>query len=622
MQPTDPIQPVLQAKRSLAFRIAAVFLGLLIVLQLASFAILRGIIEDSARAGLQEPLGRGEQILQRLLSQNADHLVESTRLLASDPGFRSAVTSDNRATLSAALGNHGERLGASIALFADTRTRLRVGTEEEAAAVQPLLSDLFKPGPNQDDPLGPRVMQVLDEPIQVVTVPVKAPLTVGWVVMGLKLNDRLLTDMRQLAGVEVAVLTRAKNAPWKIALTGLNAEQTRALMRQWAAAIDPPRPRGHAPLTFKQPGGDYVGRIVPLESRPGEQTVAVLLHAVDEAVAPYEQLQAGILALSGFGALIFAIGSVLIARHITTPVPTLPQLSYLDEAQPAQVSMAAIPPEPDVRSEQALPWLGELRQAVAQDQLVLYLQPKVRLSTGEVIGAEALMRWRHPTRGLVPPVEFIPFAEQTGLIRTLTDWLLEESARIWRTWSDNGLQLELSVNLSAHDLMDADLPGKLLSILEKHRVPARFLCLEITERAFLDDPQRALQTLEQFHRMGLQLALDDFGTGYSSLAYLKQLPVDELKIDKSFVMNMHRDEQDAKIVRSTIDLAHNLGLKVVAEGLEDEQAWPLLKALSCDLAQGYWIARPMPASELPSWVASWARPAVDTPFMPLDAAVV
>ncbi len=816
---TDTLaQPDTQFKRSLAFRIVAVFLGLLLVVQLVSFVLIRNSIEDNARASLQEALNLGEQVFLRLLSQNADHLVESTRVLASDYGFRSAVASDDRATMSSALSNHGERLGASIALFTDTRMRLKASTEEEAAEVLPLLADLLKPGPNKDNPTDTHVVQVLDQPFQVVTVPVKAPLTIGWVVMGFKLNDHLLTDMRQLTGMDVAVLTRSKNTPWKVALTALRADQTSALTRQWTAAVEPPpHPRGHDPVTFKLPDGDYVGRIVHIESRPGEQTVAVLLRSVDEAVAPYERLQVGILALSGIGVLIFALGSVLTARRITTPVTTLTKLARrlasgdfdapvpshgqdeigeladafeamrlavrqredeirhqafsdgltqlpnraqfnadlracaaritetnsaggsdacavlmldldrfkhvndvlghetgdqllqhvakllrdlvpdagdtvarlggdefavllrhgdlaaaqalahrilstlekpivlneqvvdlgagigiaifpehaldamtlkrraemaLYKAKQAQTGTVVFNPELDVRSKESLSLLGELRQAIEQEQLRLYLQPKVSLASGEVSGAEALVRWAHPTRGLVPPMRFIPFAEQTGFIRTITAWLLETSARAWREWADKGLQLDLSLNLSARDLIDPNLPAKLAAILEKHRVPPHRICLEITESSIMDDPQRALQTLDQFHNMGLQLAIDDFGTGYSSLAYLKRLPVDELKIDKSFVMSMQRDEQDAKIVRSTIDLAHNLGLKVVAEGLEDEQAWPLLKALSCDLAQGYWIAKPMPANEFPSWVAGWTRPAVDNPFVPLDAAVV
>ena len=204
----------------------------------------------------------------------------------------------------------------------------------------------------------------------------------------------------------------------------------------------------------------------------------------------------------------------------------------------------------DAASSQTLSLLSELRHAVEHRELRLYLQPKLALDSGSVVGAEALVRWLHPQRGLVPPMEFIPFAEQTGFIRTLTIWVFEEAARTWLELHGNGGALTLSVNLSTRDLLDQDLPGKFEALLIKHQVPAEGFCLEITESAIMDDPQRALGVLHRLSALGFRLSIDDFGTGYSSLAYLKKLPVDELKIDKSFVMNMETDLEDAKIVRS------------------------------------------------------------------------
>ena len=259
----------------------------------------------------------------------------------------------------------------------------------------------------------------------------------------------------------------------------------------------------------------------------------------------------------------------------------------------------------DVSSAQTLSLLGELRQALEHGELRLFLQPKLALASGAVVGAEALVRWQHPTRGLVPPVQFIPFAEQTGFVRRLTMWVFEAAAQAWRALHADGTVLVLSVNLSTRDLMDQDLPAKLEALLLRHRVPAEAFCLEITESAIMDDPQRALGTLNRLSAMGFKLSIDDFGTGYSSLAYLKKLPVDELKIDKSFVMSMERDLDDAKIVRSTIDLAHNLGLTVVAEGVENAKAWDLLRDLRCDQAQGYHMGKPMPAAEFLPWSARW-----------------
>jgi EAL domain-containing protein (putative c-di-GMP-specific phosphodiesterase class I) len=216
------------------------------------------------------------------------------------------------------------------------------------------------------------------------------------------------------------------------------------------------------------------------------------------------------------------------------------------------------------------------------------------------------VRWQHPTRGLLPPAQFIPFAEKTGFIRTLTQWVFEEAARHWQTLNDDGIELQLSVNLSTRDLMDPELPQKFDTLLSRHGVRAKAFCLEITESAIMDDPQRALVTLDRLSAMGFKLSIDDFGTGYSSLAYLKRLPVDELKIDQSFVRNMQADASDAMIVRSTIDLAHNLGIIVVAEGVENAQVWTMLRDLQCDHAQGYHMGRPMPVGEFASWSTGWS----------------
>ncbi|HEV2608664.1 MAG TPA: bifunctional diguanylate cyclase/phosphodiesterase, partial [Noviherbaspirillum sp.] len=262
----------------------------------------------------------------------------------------------------------------------------------------------------------------------------------------------------------------------------------------------------------------------------------------------------------------------------------------------------------DKSSEQNLSLLGDLRRAAERREFRLYVQPKVMLDTGEVVGMEALVRWAHPEKGLIFPDSFIPFAEKSGFIRTLTQWMLDQSAALCSILEKRGFPLRVSVNISTRDLLDQDLPAKFGDILERHGVPSSRFCLEITESAIMDDPVRAQQTLERLHAMGVDLSIDDFGTGYSSLAYLKRLPVDELKIDKSFVMNMEQDADDAKIVRSTIDLGHNMGLKVVAEGLENEAVWELLARMGCDIGQGYFISRPMPAEVLPEWLVNWTPP--------------
>jgi predicted signal transduction protein with EAL and GGDEF domain len=262
-------------------------------------------------------------------------------------------------------------------------------------------------------------------------------------------------------------------------------------------------------------------------------------------------------------------------------------------------------PSIDLSSAQTLSLLSELRLAVGEGQLRLYLQPKLALDSGNVVGAETLVRWQHPVRGLVPPMQFIPFAEQTGFIRTITMWVFEEAARHWRLLDGEGMKITLSVNLSTRDLLDPELPQKFDALLVKHRAPAEAFCLEITESAIMDDPQRAQATLDRLSALGFKLSIDDFGTGYSSLAYLKRLPVDELKIDKSFVMSMETDADDAQIVRSTIDLAHNLGLSVVAEGVENARVWDMLRELNCDQAQGFHMGRPMAASDFAKWSTTW-----------------
>lgn len=258
-------------------------------------------------------------------------------------------------------------------------------------------------------------------------------------------------------------------------------------------------------------------------------------------------------------------------------------------------------PALDSSSAQNLSLLSDLRRALQEGQLRLFLQPKLDVATRQVVAAEALVRWEHPQRGLVPPLQFIPFAEQTGFVRQLTLWMFEEAARHWAALQPPAGHLRVAINLSTRDLLDLEFPSRLAGLLERYGLEPGAFCLEITESAIMDDPQRAEATLNRLAAQGFRLSIDDFGTGYSSLAYLKRLPVHELKIDKSFVMGMEHDDSDAKIVRSTVDLAHNLGLAVVAEGVENEAILELLHQLGCDEAQGYHISRPMPVDAFNAW---------------------
>ena len=261
----------------------------------------------------------------------------------------------------------------------------------------------------------------------------------------------------------------------------------------------------------------------------------------------------------------------------------------------------------EVGSPDQLSLVVELRGAIERNELELYYQPKVHLQTNLMTRCEVLMRWNHPRRGLLGPSHFIPVAERTGLIRSLTDWLLDHALEQCSRWREAGAPIHVAVNISAKSLLDQSLPQKVQAALARWNVDARFLKIEITESSIMADPAHALAILSMLQSMGVRLSVDDFGTGYSSLTHLRELPIDEIKIDKSFVIGMRRSEADAAIVRTVIDLAHNLGKQVCAEGVEDEATWRMLKELGCDLAQGFWISKPMAADELMEWLTatSW-----------------
>jgi diguanylate cyclase (GGDEF)-like protein len=269
--------------------------------------------------------------------------------------------------------------------------------------------------------------------------------------------------------------------------------------------------------------------------------------------------------------------------------------------------------ERDDHSHRRLAMVADLRHAVEHKLLEVHYQPKANLSTGEIVGAEALVRWTHSQLGPVAPDEFIPVAERTGLIRALTLQVLEQSLADCLAWSQaTGRPMGVAVNLSAGSLLNLEFPRDVAQLLETAGVAASALTLEITESTIMADPERAITVLNGLAAMGVELAIDDFGTGYSSLSQLKRLPVTELKIDRSFVMNMAFDDNDAVIVHSTIDLGRNLGLRVVAEGVEDGATWDRLSQLGCDVGQGYHLSRPVPAPQLLRWLRDGAVPAGTT----------
>ena len=265
---------------------------------------------------------------------------------------------------------------------------------------------------------------------------------------------------------------------------------------------------------------------------------------------------------------------------------------------------AVYAPAQDAALPARLSLIADLRQALAEGALVLHYQPQIAIDSGRVVGLEALARWPHPTHGFVPPDQFIPLAEGMGLMGALTDWALDTALRQCRVWRDAGHALVVAVNLSAATLHDPRLPATITRLLHVHGVPAGSLRLEVTESALMADPARAGVVLAGLAAVGVGISVDDYGTGYSSLAYLKRLPVDELKIDRAFVRNLTTDEADRTIVASTIGLGHSLGLTVVAEGVEDAAAWEALAMLGCDSMQGYHLGRPMPAGAVETWLSA------------------
>jgi diguanylate cyclase (GGDEF)-like protein len=271
-------------------------------------------------------------------------------------------------------------------------------------------------------------------------------------------------------------------------------------------------------------------------------------------------------------------------------------------AKESRTGFAVYVPEDDPYSLTLLSLVPELREAVDTGQLKLHYQPKVAMSSGHVQGVEALVRWDHPRLGAVNPDNFIPIAERTGLIKRITLFVLDESIRQNLVWRRDGIELDLAINLSANSLHDLSLPAEIADLLSKWNMPADALELEITESAIMSDPVRAGATLQELTDMGLRVAIDDFGTGYSSLSRLRELPVSTIKIDKSFTLALPGSDDDTAIVRSTIELAHNLGLAAVAEGVETATVWHRLAQLGCDYVQGNYVSHPVPAEMLDEWI--------------------
>jgi diguanylate cyclase (GGDEF)-like protein len=311
----------------------------------------------------------------------------------------------------------------------------------------------------------------------------------------------------------------------------------------------------------------------------------------------------------------FGIGGILIDVNSTVGISMYPQHGQdcaqlmrradvaMNDAKKSAQRYGFYRREQEEQRAQRLAMIGELRQAIAANQLTLYYQPKIDMRSGEICGVEALVRWNHPQRGILPPDEFVALAEHSGLIKPLTDWVIGSALRQSSIWRQHGLAVPIAVNLSANNLRDPKLIRKTEQVLREFGATTGWLEFEITEGAVMEDPTSALEILKRLREIGMTLFIDDFGTGYSSLGYLKKLPVHSVKIDKSFVIDMIDDQDSEAIVRTTINLGHELGLAVVAEGVETRTALDRLGGLGCDAAQGYFIGKPMPGPDLQDWIA-------------------
>ena len=260
-------------------------------------------------------------------------------------------------------------------------------------------------------------------------------------------------------------------------------------------------------------------------------------------------------------------------------------------------------------------WMSELRKAIVSDQLFLTFQPKVSLLQERITGVEVLLRWQHPQHGIIVPDQFIPVAERTGLIIPLTLWVLQQSLLQCRQWKEMGLDISIAVNLTMWNLEAQELPDQIEALLRDTGVSPENLELEITETSIMSDPQRVIRTLDQIRHLGVRFAIDDFGTGYSSFAYLTKLPVSCIKIDKSFIQNIETDRDSSVIVKSIIDLGHNLGLKIVAEGVETIQSKRMLKVFQCDEGQGYYFCRPVPADAMTQFLLGTPNTEIEQPVI-------
>jgi diguanylate cyclase (GGDEF)-like protein len=347
--------------------------------------------------------------------------------------------------------------------------------------------------------------------------------------------------------------------------------------------------------TLARIGGDEFGFILPrLKSKLDVERFSETIHKSLSTPFVLDNLNLDVQV--SIGATIFPDHG----RDADTLIQRADVAMYI--AKHDKMGFAVYSPEFDSHSPGRLTLMGELRNAIQNDELVLHYQPKIFSYSKKLCSLEALVRWKHPSHGFLSPDEFIPLAERTGLINDLTVWILKEALRQCAGWHQKNYTVGIAVNISSVCLSDPGFPDIVTGLLASNNFPAESLTMEITETSIMINPSRSLGILTRLHKMGVNLSIDDFGTGYSSLAYLKKLPVSELKIDKSFITDLQSNRDNTAIVNATIQLAHNLGLKVVAEGVEDQKTFDHLEILACDIQQGFWISKPLDAEALEEWL--------------------
>lgn len=353
----------------------------------------------------------------------------------------------------------------------------------------------------------------------------------------------------------------------------------------------------------------YHFKNINLIARMGSNEFALLLpySSVEEAIKIAEQVDVVFnkpFNIAGMQLeLTVRIGIALFPEHAKNATLLLQKANIaMEQARDEKHHFRVYDQELDKHSVYRLSLMGELKNAIKNNELILHYQPKVDLKTHQVVETEALVRWIHPKHGLISPLHFIPLAEQTGHVRHLTQWALQTAVKQCYEWQCGEIPLKVAVNISTVDLMDLQLVQQLKTLLRDIPINPERLVLEVTESTIMKDPRRSLAVLSELHAMGIKLSIDDFGTGYSSMTQLKKMPVDEIKIDRSFITHILVDKNDAVIVKSTIELAHNMGLKVVAEGVDDVKIFEALEALQCDAVQGHYISQPLSITSLSLWL--------------------